>query len=127
MVALLAGAARRVRAETGEDAWLRYAPLTRADAAKYDSLPASVSVLEDSPVVATARSELIRGVKGMLGRTLRAENGGPTEPTFILGTLSEIHAAAPALALAGKISGDGFILTSGRVHGFACTIVAGAD
>jgi alpha-glucuronidase len=127
MIALLAGAAQRVRAETGEDAWLRYAPLTRADAAKYDSLPASVSVLDDSPVVATAQSELIRGAKGMLGRTLRAENGAPTEPAFILGTLSEIQAAAPTLALIGKISGDGFILTTGRVHGFACTIIAGAD
>ena len=126
-ILLLTGAAQRLRAETGEDAWLRYAPLDQADAAKYQSLPASVTLLGDSAVLSTAQGELIRGVKGMLGRTLRAENGAPSESAFVLGTLAEIRAAAPALALAGDLRGDGFLLTTGRVHGFACTIIAGAD
>ncbi|MGB6432169.1 MAG: alpha-glucuronidase family glycosyl hydrolase [Candidatus Acidiferrales bacterium] len=126
-VLLLACVVQRLHAETGEDAWLRYAPLAPTDAAKYDSLPATVTVLGDSPLLATAQTELIRGVKGMLGRTLRAENGGPTENAFVLGTIADIRAAAPVLALNAKLTGDGFLLTIGRVHGFACTIIAGAD
>jgi alpha-glucuronidase len=126
-ILLLASASRRLCAETGEDAWLRYAPLAQADAAKYQSLPASVTVLADSSVLTTAQSELIRGVKGMLGRTLRAENGAPSESAFVLGTLDEIHAAAPSLALYANPNGDGFLLTTGRIHGLACTIIAGAD
>ena len=126
-ILLFAGAPQRLRAETGEDAWLRYAPLDQAAAAKYRSLPASVTVLGNSAVLTTAQGELIRGVKGMLGNTLRAENGAPSESAFVLGTLAEIHAVAPALAFKGDLSGDGFLLTTGHVHGFACTIIAGAD
>ena len=66
-ILLFVAAPQGLRAETGEDAWLRYAPLDRSDAARYDWLPASVTVAGDSAVLATARDELIRGVQGMLG------------------------------------------------------------
>src|SRR5437588_483517 len=40
---------RGLRADNGYDAWLRYAPLTAVERAKYDSLPKAVTVLGDSP------------------------------------------------------------------------------
>jgi alpha-glucuronidase len=126
-ILLFVAAPQGLRAETGEDAWLRYAPLDRSDAARYDWLPASVTVAGDSAVLATARDELIRGVQGMLGRTLREEKGAPSEASFVLGTLAEIHAAAPALAISSNLRGDGFLLTTGRVHGLQCVIIAGAS
>ena len=62
--------ARCLRAETGADAWLRYAALDKSAAQKYSALPANVVVLGDSPVLGSAKAELIRGMRGMLARTL---------------------------------------------------------
>jgi alpha-glucuronidase len=73
--------ASALHAETGAQAWLRYAPLDKPPA-----LPAVVVTQGDSPVLLTARDELIRGVRGMTGRTLRIETGTPKEPAIIIRT-----------------------------------------
>ena len=69
-------ASTSARAETGYDGWLRYAPITdRAARERYATLPAVVVALGDSPIIVAAQDELIRGIRGMLGRTLRADQG----------------------------------------------------
>jgi alpha-glucuronidase len=68
-----------LHAETGYNAWLRYAPVTPLPA-----LPAVVTVNGDSGVLRSAQQELIRGVRGMTGRTLRAESGISREPAIVL-------------------------------------------
>jgi alpha-glucuronidase len=115
-----------VRAETGEAAWLRYAPLEKTDLAKYEKLPSTAVVLGDSSVLQTSQDELIRGVKGMLGRTLRAQNELPKENAIILGTVVAIHQAAPDWQAPQPLQGDGFSLSRARIHGFDCLIVTGA-
>src|SRR5256885_5311144 len=65
--------------EPGHDAWLRYASIGEMARGKYVSLPAAVVVLGDSSTLGTAQGELIRGVKGMLGKTLRTGKGPPRE------------------------------------------------
>ncbi len=70
--------------EDGHEAWLRYAPLNQAACAKYASLPSNVVVGGDSAVLMKAQEELIRGVRGMLGRTLRVERKLPNEPAILL-------------------------------------------
>src|SRR4051812_3857001 len=77
-----------VQAETGYEAWLRYARLNPAAAAQYDRLPRTLVVLGDSPILSAAREELVRGVKGTLGRTLRIEPQMPREGAIVLGTLA---------------------------------------
>jgi hypothetical protein len=109
-------------ADTGQDAWLRYAPLETAAKAKYASLPASVVVLGHSPVLRTAQEEMIRGVRGMMAKTLRAEKG-VAERAIVLGTLAAMHAAGYSLK-APKLEGDGFWLTTGQIQGIDCLIVA---
>ena len=65
-----------LQAETGYNAWLRYAPLEDSALRQYDaSVPAVIATAGDSAMVAQARNELVRGVRGMLGRTLRMESG----------------------------------------------------
>lgn len=100
-----------VRAETGREAWLRYAPLEREARARYASLPASVVVLGDSAVLRSARDEMIRGVRGMLGRTLRVEKALPDEAAILLGTSSSVRAAMPSLN-PPEMAEDGFWLTT---------------
>src|ERR1700680_1759915 len=112
-----------VRAENGYEAVLRYAPVEQAARERYMSLPPSVVVLSDSAVLAAAREEMIRGVKSVLGGTLRAEKGPPRERSIILGTFESIHAVAPDWH-ARDLREDGFWLTSGKMHGVDCFIIA---
>src|SRR5882724_10661160 len=79
-----------LRADAGHDAWLRYAPLEAVTRARYESLPSAVVVLGDSAVLAAARNEMLRGILGMLGRTLRRRNG-VRERAIVLGTLTAVR------------------------------------
>jgi alpha-glucuronidase len=106
-LAALAG----LHAETGADAWLRYAPLEGAAAHRYlVSLPPAVVVLGDSPVQQTAQRELIRGVKGMLGVTLRVSSTVPPEGAIVLGLDASVRQAVPGMAAASPLAEDGYTL-----------------
>src|SRR5260370_40084760 len=88
LVAILAAAG--LRAETGRDAWLRYAPRPHREA-----IPAVVTSFGGSAVVGSARQELLRGIRGMLGRTLRVDSRLPAEDAIVLATLTDLRQAAP--------------------------------
>src|ERR1700722_4182392 len=111
------------RAETGSDAWLRYAPLENSSAQKYSALPASVVVIGDSPVLNSAKAELIRGIRAMLGRTLGEEKSFPRHGAIVLSTIFALKTASPALLEHVHLQGDGFLLATGQVHGFNCLMV----
>jgi alpha-glucuronidase len=108
--------AATLSAESGHDAWLRYAPLEGAALDQYhQAVPAVVSVLDSSAVSLSARAEIARGVKGMLGRTLREESTLPREDAIVIGTLDQLHDLLPATTLPP----DAFWLksvTQGPVH-----------
>jgi alpha-glucuronidase len=110
-------------AETGADAWLRYAPLAKTAAQKYAILPESVVLLGDSPVLSSAKGELIRGVRGMLRRTLREGKSLPRESAIILGTVSALKTAEPALLEHVELHGDGFLLAAAHLHGVEYLII----
>jgi alpha-glucuronidase len=120
------GAAATGHAETGSDAWLRYARLPPAAAERYRALPATTVSLGDTIVLSTAQAELVRGVKGMLGRTLRIATAVPSESAIVAGTVAQLRKVAPNLRIPEGLRGDAFWLTAGEVHGFPCVIIAGA-
>ena len=97
VVGFVLALASAMNAESGRDAWLRYAPLGTAPSEPRPSrseLPRSIVTLGDSPVILSARDELIRGVKGMLGRTLRIDSqsaGG----AIVLGTVDSLRTKYP--------------------------------
>jgi alpha-glucuronidase len=111
------------RAETGADAWLRYAPLDKSAAQKYSALPASVVMFGDSPVLDSAKAEMIRGIQGMLARTLREDKNLSRKPVIILGTLSALRADSPKLFEQADLHDDGFLLATEKFHGVDCLIV----
>src|SRR5215510_6199076 len=83
-------------AETGHNAWLRYAPLDETTAQRYrETLPSAIGALNGSAPVQSAQQELTAGIRGMLGRTLRALNGTPAESAIILATLSDLRRNGP--------------------------------
>lgn len=116
VLALLAAAS--THAESGYNAWLRYAPVTTPM-----SLPAVVVSAHDS----TARAELIRGVRGMLGKTLRIDTRLPQENAVLLGTADEIRQLAPSLTLPTDMKPDSYLLRTVASGGLRFTVVAGGD
>jgi alpha-glucuronidase len=117
-----------VYAETGYDAWLRYAPLGAAAAGQYRSaLPAVIVPLGRSELVGSARQELLRGLHGMIGRTLRVEGQLPKENAIVLGTLDELRRSASPLPLAGTLAQDGYWLKTIQSGNLRYTVVAGAN
>ena len=114
-----------VHAETGYDAWLRYAPITdRAARERYDSLPAVVVALGDSPIIVAAQKELVRGTQGMLGRTLRATHEIPAEGSIILATFDAVEGKLPSLGKLPDLPPDGFWLKSLTVDGKNHLVIA---
>ena len=121
-------AAGCLHAETGASAWLRYAALDEAGArAHRANLPAVVTSLSDSAVVASARQEWIRGIRGMLGRTPRAEDRVPKEPAVVLGTLDDIRKRAPQFSVAAELEPDAFWLRTVEANGLRYTVVTAAN
>ena len=113
-------------AESGLDAWLRYAPLDEPAARRYrDALPAVAVTLGGEASIQSAKGELLRGIRGMLNRNLRAESRVPSEAAIVIGTLAQIRQAAPQLAPAGSIDTDGYWLRTVRINGARSIVVTG--
>ena len=113
-----------LHADSGQEAWLRYAPLDGATREKYESLPANLVVLGDSPVFESARSEMIRGNKGLTGKTLVSARSIERK-SIVLGTLTSLHAVAPGLAPPNGLGMDGYWLVNAKIRGFDCLVIAG--
>jgi len=111
-------------AETGYAAWLRYAPIDTSVRKGYDTLPVNVVALGDSAIIKTAQEELVRGVRGMLGRTLRAGASVPNESAIVLGTFSSLKPLLPAAGSPQYLRKDGFVLKAVTLNGFPCLLIA---
>jgi alpha-glucuronidase len=114
-------AAGSLRAETGSNAWLRYAVLDDAAVRQYrETVPALILDVSNTAVTQRAGQELIRGVRGMLGRILRVEPRFPGESTLVLGTLAALRQALPQFQLTASLGQDGFwlktVTSGGRRH-----------
>jgi alpha-glucuronidase len=127
-VALIAATAvaASAAAETGAEAWLRYAPLDPKAAKRYERLPGQVLPLGDSPVLQNAQQELVRGAAQMLGRNLPAV-ASPTADAIVLGKLADLQVLAPELNPPRELTADGYWLKSTRLRGHDCLVVTAAN
>jgi len=117
---------QQLRADNGYEGWLRYAPLKEKEREKFGAFPSTLVVGNDSPLLQASQKELIRGLRGMLGRDLTIEKELPKENAVVLGTLADLRSLAPELHPSVELRTDGYWLTSRRIHGQECIIVAGA-
>src|ERR1035437_5240001 len=91
-------AAAGLHDETGRAAWLRYAAVSDGSARQYrETVPAVVAGLGDAGPIHSARWELLLGIRGMLGRTVRLDSRVPNESAIVLGALSRMRQAFPQL------------------------------
>ena len=115
-----------LNAESGYDAWLRYAPLEEPVARRYrDAFPSVLVAYGNGAPVESAKSELVRGIRGMLNRSLRLETRLSNDPAIVIGTLADLRQAAPQAVPAGTIDGDGFVLRTVRISGVRSIVVTG--
>src|SRR5579872_2976136 len=114
----------RVNAETGAEAWLRYAPLSPQVSKSYERLPSTVVALDHSAVLKAAQQELIRGLTPMLGRPFTASSEFVQGNSIVLGRLAEVQALAPKENPPQPLGGDAYWLKSTRIHGSACLVIA---
>src|SRR5262245_47790290 len=113
-----------LRAESGYNTWLRYAPLDNAASAKYrDALPSILAVFGTQAPVQSARQELSDGVRGMLGRSLRHESRLAGESAIVLGTLDDLRKSAPQLSLAADLVPDAYWLKTVQRDGATFTVI----
>ncbi|HUB18603.1 MAG TPA: alpha-glucuronidase family glycosyl hydrolase [Acidobacteriaceae bacterium] len=121
-----------LHAEDGSQGWLRYAPPSPTGfPLTYEAMPAALVNLDSSVEAASAQKEMLRGVRSMLGRTLRLEATIPgNDDAWVLGTAEEIRTALPGYPAPGqadKAGPGGFTLSVVTAHGYQYWIVAGAD
>src|ERR1019366_4626312 len=121
-------AAAGLHAETGRAAWLRYAALGDGPARQYrETIPAVVARLGDAVPIESARRELLLGIRGMLGRTLRADSRVPAESAIVLGTLGAVRQAFPQFDAAASLEPDGYWLKTLRTGAARYTVVTAAN
>ena len=111
-----------VRAETGEVAWLRYAP-DPAARRQYADLPTTAVALGDSEVLRSAEGELARGLNGILGIKLAVASQWPDplpgSGLIVLGTADKLSTVLGGGSLSGcaELPADAYCLTNVRRHG----------
>jgi len=120
---LLGTGTQTLQAESGQDAWLRYARLDPAARAKYSSLPRLIMRVGDSPVLLSAEQELTRGLRGLLGGQFHVTTTLPREPVILLGTLSQVAELLPYLRPPQSFSPDGYWLVQTKVNGFTSFVI----
>jgi alpha-glucuronidase len=116
VIAVFLTSVSSLRAETGAEGWLRYAPLSREAASRYDAMPNVVIPLSNSEVLNSAKGELIRGLGAMLEESLRVQQNVSAENAFVLGNLKDIAANFRELDSSRPLGADGFWLRTLR-HG----------
>src|SRR4051794_40036448 len=115
-------------AEDGHAAWLRYAPLPPAAAARAGAeVPRAVYRLGTDVMLVRAEDELRRGVQGMLGRPLEGVSALPATGAVVVGTLASIRSTAGSLAPSGELPADAFWLRTVHQGNRSFTVIAGGD
>jgi alpha-glucuronidase len=100
-------------AESGIDAWLRYAPLPRSYRSQY-TLPSSIVALNStvtSPVY-TAGQELKNGIKGIFGKSVQVYHGKQSGLSIVVGTVDEYTKVYGDLQDPPSLESDGFWLSN---------------
>src|SRR5436853_2520102 len=116
------------KSEAGYEAWLRYDAIDdKAVRQSADRLPAAIVTLDESIVIKAAQEELLRGFRGMLGRTLRVESRLPQEDAILLGTLASLRKTFPALKPNAALKADGFLLKTLKRDGHTYLIVTAVN
>jgi alpha-glucuronidase len=120
---LLSAVPYSLLAESGQDAWLRYARLDPRAAAMYSSLPRIVVSPGDSPVLNSARQELIGGLHDILGGDFRTATTLQQRPVFLVGTLNSLGTVVADMISPLNLPEDGYWIAEANLGGSPCILI----
>jgi len=115
----LIAAGSLAQAQTEPPAWLRYASAHNA------AVPDSVRAIGSNVLEQSAAEELQRGLASMIGA--KPTSTQPAAGQTVVGTLDEVRAAFPGLAVPAHLAPHGFWLKRTTWHGQPLVIVAGSN
>jgi alpha-glucuronidase len=111
-------------AEDGYDLWLRYRPVEQSLRQRYAASAASLVIEGGSPTLDAARSELNRGLEGLIGRAPTSAQAVARDGTILLGT----PAASPAIARLGlplqPLGAEGYLIRTTQLNRRRVTVIA---
>jgi alpha-glucuronidase len=107
------------RAETGQEAWLRYRHQPEA-------LPSVVVKLGDAAELDSAAKEVARALAGFTGKTVRVSDE-PESESVVLGTVEQFKRVLPEMVLPAGLAGDGYCLKTTRAKGQRLFVIASAS
>jgi alpha-glucuronidase len=128
--ALLASAVLSMQpafAEDGYELWLRYRPLASEQRTPYASALAQLTMPTPSPTLVAAKSELVRGLTGLLSQAPVTADGTSTAGSLLVGTpQSEPRIAKLDLGLKA-LGAQGYVIRQRRVDGKPVIAIAAND
>jgi alpha-glucuronidase len=114
-----------VHAETGAGAWLRYAQLDGTALARMrQSVPPRLITAGPGQLLDTARQEIVRGIRGLLGRDLPIAVGPTPDGAIVLATLDQIRRTMPQFDPGVLYGADAYRVRAMRVGGARYIVVA---
>ena len=114
------------QAEDGYDLWLRYRPLDASFQQGYQSRLRNLVVEGDGPTMTAARTEMQRGLSGLLGRGIPISRQ-VTDGSVLIGTPAlSVEIAALKLPLKG-LGRDGFVIRTAQLNGKRILVIAGNE
>jgi alpha-glucuronidase len=121
IAALAAALGSSLQAETGRQAWLRYAPPSQNTGEERGHGRETILDADDSALLKSAHQELARGLESLLGPAGRGSDRLPG--TILLGTTSRLAAYRPP----SGIGQDGFWLSTQKCQQSECLVIAGGS
>lgn len=109
-------------AEDGYDLWLRYRPLDAAGLAQYRPLATVIVSQGRSPSLDAAKSELTRGLSGLLDRPIGA--GSIQDGALVIGVPASSPLVAGLKLPLSKLGREGYLIRSTILNGHAVTVIA---
>lgn len=110
------------RAEDGYDLWLRYPPMETSAQAQYRPLATAIVSQGSSPSLDAAKAELIRGLSGLLDKTVPA--GTVSDGAVVIGTPASSSLIASLKLPLAPLGREGYLIRSAIMDGHAVTVIA---
>jgi alpha-glucuronidase len=115
------------RAEDGYDLWLRYRPLAPAQAQLYQRRVSELIIGTATPTQNAARSELQRGLHGLLDREMPLADTVTRDGALIVGTPASSALIARLSLDIRPLGKEGYLIRSMLVNGHSATVIAAND
>jgi alpha-glucuronidase len=115
------------RAEDGYDLWLRYRPLAPSQATLYQDRISELIIAAPTPTGHAVRSELQRGLNGLLDRQIPLADTVTRDGALIVGTPISSALIARLSLDTRSLGSEGYLIRSAVVNGHAATVIAAHD